>query len=67
MADGIAIYRLECKADVIAFVADGIAIYRLECKADVIGNVKTSKGLQNIKKAEKQLLNEQIRSINNIL
>ena len=30
-------------------------------------NVKTSRGLQIIKKAEKQLLNEQIRSINNIL
>ena len=30
-------------------------------------NVKTSMGLQIIKKAEKQLLNEQIRSINNIL
>ena len=24
MADGIAMYRLECKADVIAFVVDGI-------------------------------------------
>ena len=30
-------------------------------------NVKTSRGLHIIKKAEKQLLNEQIRSINNIL
>ena len=30
-------------------------------------NVKSSRGLQIIKKAEKQLLNEQIRSINNIL
>ena len=26
MADGIAIYRLECKADVIAFVVDGITM-----------------------------------------
>ena len=30
-------------------------------------NVKASRGLQTIKKAEKQLLNKQIRSINNIL
>ena len=30
-------------------------------------NVKTFKGLQIIRKAEKQLLNEQMRSINNIL
>ena len=30
-------------------------------------NIKTSRGLQNIRKAEKQLLNEQIRSINNTL
>ena len=30
-------------------------------------NVQTSRGLQIVRKVEKQLLNEQIRSINNIL
>ena len=58
-------------ADVIAMVADGMAmqggLYLVDVKAMVADgiNIKTPKGRHIVRKAERALLNERVRSINN--